>query len=172
MSKPGLFRALKEFFADFRAFGNPELDNLKLQAKALQKQLDQLEAMRAVRVQQEEALSLMQVQSTVQNIQHLDRMKQKQEDLVKAAVEQASAHADKQIKAMLEQKAQQVVSNLDLSKAISMDVPVEDIVAKTMQAPELKQQVDDFKPAQAVEQPRPTRSVSNQETSRLVRDKG
>lgn len=42
---------------------------------------------------------------------------------------------------MLEQKAQQVVSNLDLSKAITMDVPVEDIVAKTMQAPELNQQV-------------------------------
>lgn len=49
----------------------------------------QLEAMRAARVQQEEALSLMQVQSTVQNIQHLEKMKQKQELLVRSQLIQS-----------------------------------------------------------------------------------
>lgn len=39
--------------------------------------------MRAARVKQEEALALMQVQSSVQSLQQLDRMKQKQEAMVR-----------------------------------------------------------------------------------------
>lgn len=42
----------------------------------------QLEAMRAARAKNEEALALMQVQNTVQNLQQLDKIVQKSEQMV------------------------------------------------------------------------------------------
>lgn len=42
----------------------------------------QLEAMRAARAKHEEALALMQVQNTVQNLQQLDKIVQKSEHMV------------------------------------------------------------------------------------------
>lgn len=48
--------------------------------------LMQLEAMRAARVKQEEALALMQVESSVQTLQQMDRIKQKQESMVRQTV--------------------------------------------------------------------------------------
>lgn len=42
----------------------------------------QLEAMRAAREQQEEALALMHMQNTVQNLQQLDKILQKSETVV------------------------------------------------------------------------------------------
>ena len=46
----------------------------------------QLEAMRAARVKQEEALALMQVQSSVQTLQQMEKIKQKQEVMVRHTV--------------------------------------------------------------------------------------
>ncbi|KAL3131944.1 hypothetical protein ABBQ38_007640 [Trebouxia sp. C0009 RCD-2024] len=133
MSRPGLFRSLRDFFREMRSFGNPELENLKLQARALQKQLDQLEAMRAAREQQEEALALMHMQNTVQNLQQLDKILQKSETVIAAAVAEASARTDQRVKTMLQQKAQEVVSKLDLHKALSLDIPPEQIVKDAVQ---------------------------------------
>lgn len=52
---------------------------------------------------------------------------------IAAAVESAGAKTDKQIKNMLQQKAQEVVSKLDLQKALSLDIPPEKIVQDAMQ---------------------------------------
>ena len=60
---------------------------------------------------------------------------------VAEAVAKASAQADKRIKAVLEQKAQQIVSNLDLSKALALDLPPEEAVAGVMQEAQEKLKV-------------------------------
>ena len=131
-------------------------------------ELWQLEAMRAARVKQEEALALMQAQSSVQSMQQLDRIKQKQEGMVRnpfklqtigtlpdlallqssichlqvaEAIELASAQTDKRLKAALHQRAQEIVSNLDLSKALSLDTPPEEVVAGAMKEVEAQLQV-------------------------------
>ena len=52
---------------------------------------------------------------------------------IAAAVDKAGAETDQQIKAMLQHKAQEIVSKLDLHKALSLDVPPEQIVAEAMQ---------------------------------------
>ena len=52
---------------------------------------------------------------------------------IAAAVETAGAKTDEQIKTMLQQKAQEVVSKLDLQKALSLDIPPEQIVQGAMQ---------------------------------------
>lgn len=52
---------------------------------------------------------------------------------IAAAVESAGAKTDEQIKAMLQQKAEEIVSKLDLQKALSLDVPPEQIVHDVMQ---------------------------------------
>lgn len=99
---------------------------------------------------------MMQMQNTVQNLQQLDKILQKSEKMVRhasvrldtprpcvagtnnlvqiaAAVESAGARTDEQIKTMLQQKAEEVVSKLDLQKALSLDVPPEQIVQDVMQ---------------------------------------
>lgn len=133
MSRPGLFRSFMDFFREMRSFGQPELQNLKLQARALQKQLDELEAMRAAREKQEEALAMMQIQNTVANLQQLDTILQKSEKVIAAAVAEASTKTDERVKAMLQQKAQEVVSKLDLKKALSLDLSHEQIVQDAVQ---------------------------------------
>ena len=52
---------------------------------------------------------------------------------IAAAVESAGAKIDERIKTMLQQKAQEVVSKLDLQKALSLDIPPEQIVQDAMQ---------------------------------------
>lgn len=52
---------------------------------------------------------------------------------IAAAVESAGAKTDEQIKTMLQQKAQEVVSKLDLQKALSLDIPPEQIVQDAVQ---------------------------------------
>lgn len=52
---------------------------------------------------------------------------------IAAAVESAGARTDEQIKTMLQQKAEEVVGKLDLQKALSLDVPPEQIVQDVMQ---------------------------------------
>lgn len=52
---------------------------------------------------------------------------------IAAAVESAGAKTDQQIKTMLQQKAEEVVSKLDLQKALSLDIPPEQIVQDAMQ---------------------------------------
>lgn len=52
---------------------------------------------------------------------------------IAAAVEKAGAQTDQQIKDLLQQKAQQVISKLDLEKALSLDVPPEQIAADAME---------------------------------------
>lgn len=142
MSRPGLFRSLRELFRELRTFGDPALDNLKIQARALQRQLDELEAMRAARAKHEEALALMQVQNTVQNLQQLDKIVQKSELMIAAAVEKAGAQTDQKVKMLLQQRAQEVVSKLDLAKALSMDASPERIVADAMKQAASQLQAD------------------------------
>ena len=52
---------------------------------------------------------------------------------IAAAVESAGVKTDEQIKTMLQQKAQEVVSKLDLHKALSLDLPPEQIIQDAMQ---------------------------------------
>lgn len=52
---------------------------------------------------------------------------------IAAAVQSAGARTDEQIKTMLQQKAEEVVSKLDLQKAMSLDIPPEQIVQDVMQ---------------------------------------
>ena len=52
---------------------------------------------------------------------------------IAAAVESAGTRTDEQIKTMLQQKAEEVVGKLDLQKALSLDVPPEQIVQDVMQ---------------------------------------
>lgn len=52
---------------------------------------------------------------------------------MEAAVEKALAETEQQVQALLHRKAEEVVSKLDLSKALSLDVPPEQIVAEAMQ---------------------------------------
>lgn len=143
MSRPGLFRSLRELFSEMRTFGNPELENLKRQAVSLQRELDELEAMRAAREKQEEALALMHAQNTVQNLQQMERIVDRSRAMIADAVEKASAETDKKVKAMLHLRAQEVMSKLDLSKALSLDSSPEQILADAMQQAEAQLQADD-----------------------------
>ena len=59
------------------------------------------------------------------------------------AVEKASAETDKKVKAMLHLRAEEVMSKLDLSKALSLDSSPEQIVADAMQQAEAQLQADD-----------------------------
>lgn len=49
------------------------------------------------------------------------------------AVEKAGAQTDEHVKVLLQQKAREVVGKLDLTKALSLDIPPEEIVADAMQ---------------------------------------
>ena len=46
---------------------------------------------------------------------------------------EASARTDQRVKTMLQQKAQEVVSKLDLKKALSLNIPPEQIVQDAVQ---------------------------------------
>lgn len=52
---------------------------------------------------------------------------------IAAAVAEASTKTDERVKAMLQQKAQEVVSKLDLKKALSLDLSHEQIVQDAVQ---------------------------------------
>lgn len=52
---------------------------------------------------------------------------------IAAAVAEASARTDQRVNTMLQQKAQEVVSKLDLHKALSLDIPPEQIVKDAVQ---------------------------------------
>ncbi|KAL0026979.1 hypothetical protein WJX79_005732 [Trebouxia sp. C0005] len=132
MSRPGLLRSLRDLFREFRNFGNPELQNLKVHALELQQELDKLEARRAAREAQEEALALMQAQHTVQKLEQMEHIVQQSEKLIAAAVDRAGAQTDQQIKALLQQKADEIMSKIDLSKALSLDGSPEEAVKHAM----------------------------------------
>ncbi len=52
---------------------------------------------------------------------------------IAAAVAAVSARTDERVKTMLQQKAQEVVSKLDLKKALSLEIPPEQIVRDAVQ---------------------------------------
>ncbi|DBA95038.1 TPA: hypothetical protein ACH3X1_002554 [Trebouxia sp. C0004] len=132
MSRPGLLRSLRELYREFRNFGNPELENLKVHALELQKELVKLEAKRAAREAQEDALALMQVQHKVQNLQQMEKIVQQSEKMIAAAVDRAGARTDQQIKALLQQKAEEVMSKIDLTQALSLGGSPEEAVKHAM----------------------------------------
>lgn len=163
MSRPGLLRSLRELFREFRNFGNPELENLKVHALELQKELDKLEAMRAARAAQEEALALMQVQHTVQSLQQMEKIVQQSEKMIAAAVDRAGAQTDQQIKALLQQKAEEVMSKIDLSKALSLGGSPEEAVKHAMgeASAQLQAEGADFQLARAEPQALPSSNMQS-----------
>ena len=61
---------------------------------------------------------------------------------IAAAVEKAGAQTDQKVKMLLQQRAQEVVSKLDLAKALSMDASPEQIVADAMKQAASQLQAD------------------------------
>ncbi|KAL0050110.1 hypothetical protein WJX82_004584 [Trebouxia sp. C0006] len=163
MSRPGLLRSLRDLFREFRNFGNPELENLKVHALRLQQELDELEARRAAREAQEEALALMQAQHTVHSLKQMEQIVQQSEKVIAAAVEKAGAQTDQQIKALLQQKAEEVMSKIDLSKALSLGGSPEEAVKHAMEEASAQLQAEgaNFRLAQAEPQAPPSSNMQS-----------
>ncbi len=80
---------------------------------------------------------------------------------IAAAVERAGAQTDQQIKALLQQKAEEVMSKIDLSKALSLSSSPEEAVTQAMEEASAQLQAEgaNFRLAQAEPQAPPSSNM-------------
>ena len=84
------------------------------------------------------------------------------------AVEKAGAQTDEHVKVLLQQKAQEVVGKLDLTKALSLDIAPEQIVADAMQQASAQLQAESGQEINLTQpQPHPPQQATNLQVPHL-----
>ncbi|KAK9789598.1 hypothetical protein WJX73_008164 [Symbiochloris irregularis] len=132
MPRPGVFRAVRDLWREFRNYGQPELERLKQEAIELQKNLKELQAARAQSAALQEQVTILHLQKSVQAIEELESTMKLREaamaqavnmaaakvssDMVSRSQEEAMAHADK------------VLEGIDLRRYLQEGAPLEDCI--------------------------------------------